>query len=373
MNNDIALYDLSALIVEDNPFKGQRANEFKALFRQFRTNNSLEFIFADISNSVHSHHVIHNTLTKSFDDSSLFSDLDPEIQKSVKSFFTKNENLSFDEATISWASQLPLTIVDSEPRNLQVVENEVEVVEEIEENPQQIDLLDLQFSPSDFDFSGVNLERTSYDSASNKAISWNDVADICFNIAKAKHVNISAKNIDLERIEKDRKAQLIDQIHKYLNISALSILNRSDLSQMSIQSLEELKARCETKFETLKTSEALISAINVGSMITSSIFPQGIPLPKGRRIRLKSIKDSLVQTLFSSNTVTGSAFLLTLDKHNIRISNGVLIATKIGEILLDNIEVVDTSENDSDPIIEEVESENPENGIGGYADLDLVD
>ena len=386
MNTDIALYDLSALIVEDNPFKGQRANEYKALFRQYRTNNSNEFTFVDINDSVHSHHVIHNSYSQSLSDASSFDDLDREIQIVVKSFFTKNSELNFDEKTLAWSTVLPYPTIE-EPiieenqslANANIANaNDVSGggigVNDLQHEPtQQIDLLDLSFPASSLDFSNVNLERTSYDSASNKAISWNDVADICFNIAKAKHVNLTAKNVDLERIEKDRKTQLIEQIHKYLNISALSILNRSDLSQMSIQSLEELKSRCESKYETLKTSEALISAINVGSMITSSVFPNGIPLPKGRRLRMKSIKDSLVQTLFSSNTVTGSAFLLTLDKHNIRISNGLLIATKIGEILLDNIEVVGPDER-STAVVEEVEESDhneDNNDVGEYADMEL--
>ena len=369
--NDISLFDLSALLVKDNPFKGQRAAEFKAQFKQYRTRNPSEFLFLDLEHSMHSHHVLSSPIASKINDETSFEDFDPDVVNIVKTFFTKNKDLNFDEETINWASRLALTEDHLEkpaesPVQISRISEPISQVPAYQ--PEQTDILNIAF-PTTSD-EELNLARTTYDFVSNNAISWGEVAEICFNIAKAKHVNNNLKNADMERIEKDRKAQLIETIHKYLAISALSTLSRDDLSKMSLQSLEELKARCVSKFETCKTSEAAVSILNIASMIVNSIAPNGIKLRK-RRIKMNSIKDTLIQTLFSSNTVTGAAFLMSLDERNVRVSNGWLIASKVIEIMLDKLEVVD-AEDEKGPVVEELDS-NENDDSPNYADMQLRD
>lgn len=198
--------------------------------------------------------------------------------------------------------------------------------------------------------------RSMYDAISNRTLSYEEVIDLCFNIAKSKHVSSNVKNINLRRVEEERRRHLIESISKYLCIQGIGIVRPDDLSKMDGAALEELLTRCESRFETLKAMEVMKSGLNVGSTLVSSIFPEGIPLGRKYRLKFKNIKDTVTSTLFSPNTSTGAAFSMYLDKHHFRINNGTLIATKIVEIALNNLEVVKVD----GPRVEEPEEPSPE-------------
>lgn len=198
--------------------------------------------------------------------------------------------------------------------------------------------------------------RSMYDAISNRTLSYEEVIDLCFNIAKSKHVSSNVKNINLRRVEEERRRHLIESISKYLCIQGIGIVRPDDLSKMDGTALEELLTRCESRFETLKAMDVMKSGLNVGSTLVSSIFPEGIPLGRKYRLKFKNIKDTVTSTLFSPNTPTGAAFSMYLDKHHFRINNGTLIATKIVEIALNNLEVVKVD----GPRVEEPEEPSPE-------------
>lgn len=351
---DLALYDLCFYLSDDNPYRSERKGELKSRFKIKR--DEIQPLFIDILENVRSHHIYSNNGSIQLNDSSRLSDLG-EVENIVKGFFFENiDKFDQDDKLLEWSKPIisnPIPIV-TQP-----------VIENTESNDESIEIEDITPIPSITAIKPVaNVGKTIYDHLSYHTLSWEEVCEICFNLAKKQHLNINAKSASIEKIESERKTQLIETIHKYLQIGALERLKQKDLASMDLESLEELRRRCEMTFETLKTKEVLSSTINIASTVMTNIFPDGIPLGKQRRMRTKNIKDLILNSLCNSTSVTGSAFNMYLEKHSVRISNGLLIAAKLGEIFLSNVEIVQKSD---EPVIEELPP------TGTYADISLTE
>lgn len=346
------IFDDKYNIVNDNPFVNDKGNVLKLKAKNEIVTNSKNYIFYDWKENVHSKDVLE--IDSGDYKNSLFgvdmsediniSDID-EFSNIVKGFFIRHDaNYRFSDDLMSWVKN----------NYIEYVNNNIEESEEIDEEFSE-------FSEIGNDYFGnePKVEIISYNFSSDITLTFEEVCKLCLNKARNQLVTTRTRNLDIEKIETNRKNELIDEILKLYEIGEIAIESERDLAKLSISELEELRKRCEIKFDSLKTREMIRTWLSTSNTVYENVFPGGLPIGRGRKLRVKSVGKEFENVILNPRTVSGQAFRRILDKHHIHVSDETMVMSKLVNILIKNAEIV-RSDEESEETDEESEEYNEE-------------
>lgn len=375
MTQNYRVHDLMAEFAADNPYPDDVGNRLMVVARKYRNAHPEEFIYIkDWKENIHSVHIFEFTspLKQSFG-----VEVKPETRLSnipllaniVKGFFNKYGNdprLGISDQLKIWASTggtAVLNNVNQQPANL----NQNQAINNIFNpngtapsfttslGPPPSSILSEAYIPNIDAMKTSPNEIASYDFGSKYIISYSEIMKICLNKARQDLVMIKGRDVELEKAAEQRRNELEIEINKYFQVREIHLIEKRDLSKLTIAELEEVKHLCELKFDTLKVSDLVISWLETGSTVLEGIFPDGgIPIGRGRHLRFKSIKSQLKETVLNPSSVAGLAFSRSLDKRHIHVSDEFTVGSKIVQIFISNLEITKPEENK--PSVEELEN-----------------
>jgi hypothetical protein len=176
----------------------------------------------------------------------------------------------------------------------------------------------------------------SYDCSIDKTIEYDELRQLCMNIAISKKFSNETDAIT-SALEEDRKKQLLAEIGELRNVRLIGAADAVDLAGLNIEQLEMCKERCEKLFETYKFSEVCKSVVTVASIAYDGIFPDGIQV-RNVAMHANGIGDEILSTFLDPHTVTGLAFMRVLKKYGLNISNEAFLLLKASEKVLTKLE-----------------------------------
>lgn len=372
MTQNYRVHDLMAEFAADNPYPDDVGNRLMVVARKYRNAHPEEFIYIkDWKENIHSVHIFEFTspLKQSFG-----IEVKPETQLSnipplaniVKGFFNKYGNdprLGISDQLKIWAS----TGVTAGSNN---VNNNNQQSANLNQNqainnifnpngtslgPPPPSILSEAYIPNIDAMKTSPNEIASYDFGSKYIISYAEIMKICLNKARQDLVMIKGRDVELEKAAEQRRNELEIEINKYFQVREIHLIEKRDLSKLTIAELEEVKHLCELKFDALKVSDLVISWLETGSTVLEGIFPDGgIPIGRGRHLKFKSIKSQLKETVLNPSSVAGLAFSRSLDKRHIHVSDEFTVGSKIVQIFISNLEI--TKPEEEKPTVEELEN-----------------
>lgn len=347
------IYDDRYEMLNDNPFDD---GNLKMKAKTYVNEHNKEFILNDWKENIHSKDVIEiddNSYDGMIFNCKMNDDLNissiENFANIVKGFFNKyNTKFLFSNELMEWANTTTSTKIST---NTQPLNDD-----SFDSYSEEVDSIDISEGVDYFDTRTEKIEFITYDSSSSIALTYDEICKMCINQARRQLITSRSKNVEVEKLELDRKNELIDEILKLYEIAEIQIETKKDLTRLSIPELEELLKRCEIKFDSLKTKDMIKTWLSTGSIVYDNVFPGGLPIGKNRKLRVKSIGKDLDNVLLNSRTVSGQAFRRILDKHHVHISDETMVLSKLANILIKNAEIVKTDEVDENE--EESEEDN---------------
>lgn len=346
------LYDDKYNIQSDNPFPDDEDGSMKIKTRNHIKNNPDDFVFYDWKENAHSRDVLEiDSENKQY---VVFGRNLASIQNVsevanfgnvIKGFFNQNNgHFHFSNELMNWASAGGNFAVQEQPQFDEVSADESYDFDEEADEGNGVDY---------FDGGEGKIEITTYNFGSDTALTFEEVCKLCINQARKQLVSSRSKSISIEKIEADRKNELIDEILKLYEIGEIKIMDKRDLTKLSISELEELRKRVEIKFDSCKTREMIHIWLDTGSLIYETVFPDGLPLGKGRHLRVNGVGKEIDKTILNPTTVSGQAARRILEKHHFHVSDEAMVFSKLANIISKNAEIV----HEGDEIDEEEEEE----------------
>ena len=374
MTQNHRVHDLMAEFAADNPYPDDIGNRLMVVARKYRNAHPEEFIYIkDWKENIHSVHIFEFTspLKQSFG-----IEVKPETQLSnipplaniVKGFFNKYGNdprLNISDQLKIWASTGGISggtaglnnanNVNQQLANLNQNQAINNVFNPNGTTPPPSSILSEAYIPNIDAMKTSPNEIASYDFGSKYVISYAEIMKICLNKARQDLVMIKGRDVELEKAAEQRRNELEIEINKYFQVREIHLIEKRDLSKLTIAELEEVKHLCELKFDALKVSDLVISWLETGSTVLEGIFPNGgIPIGRGRHLKFKSIKSQLKETVLNPSSVAGLAFSRSLDKRHIHVSDEFTVGSKIVQIFISNLEI--TKPEEKNPSVEEPEN-----------------
>lgn len=358
----MVLHDLIATFSEDgdNPYPSDDSNSLLNRLRIYKKDHPDEFIFIpDWRDNLHSRiqqEQLEDQQPKLFgkeiNDATKLSDI-PQLDGAVKRFFLHNKKLHPSKKLLHWAKNIiDLENIDDDEDEEE--ENEEEEEAEEEENEELNSIL-----PESKNLEIPENEISTYNFASNYTITYEELAELCLNQARKSYVSSKARSLEMEKEEVKRRNDLCTDIKKYLDHEEIGIAFaefETKLNKMPIAELEILQKQCEDKFDMLKTKDMLRNILETLQIGYDSIFPEGIPISKRKRLALDSgIIKTLSNNLFDTRSTPGLAFRRILDKHHVHLSDEASVAIEVVKVLIKGSHIVN-----KDAIVEELEEEEEE-------------
>lgn len=213
--------------------------------------------------------------------------------------------------------------------------------------------------PSRIGFGKSSTTITTYDASTDRTITYEELQRITCNIARSRLTIEHDKDESVVRMEEEKRKELIREITSYREVKQIGAINDTDLSEMDIQQLEQCRDQCKKHFEHFKTLEVFKRGSIVAGTVYDTVFPNGIPISKKKRIRLDGVGTELSEVLFDTRTTTGKAFSELLNKYNFGVSNEALLGIVILSSIFKKIKIEDRDDLD-DAEEEEEEAEDNE-------------
>ena len=196
----------------------------------------------------------------------------------------------------------------------------------------------IPITPSKFDYSKTS-GLTNYDITNEKPLSYEDIRKLTVNIARSKLKNIVEKSEQVLALEKAKRKELMNNIQKYKNIKVIGAMVEDNIHEMNLDQLEHTLAHCEKLFQSQKLKEMIKRGANFGSLLTSTVFPDGIKVGKSKRIKTKGAVKTIIDSVFDSQSTIGVAFQNIVEKHNWNVTDEMVLMLSLGEMLISNIKV----------------------------------
>lgn len=370
---DARIYDLIAAWPDDgdNPFPSKDERLLNKL-RAYRDANVNEFRFInDWKNNLHSREIfepveddLDSICDVKLNNLTSLSDI-PQLDYAVKRFFNQNSSLGFSPSMMQWAQSVGGGEAQNDELSIDTIDEENEQIENSAPlNAAYNDAVN-EFANviPDIDSTTAIIpanETATYNWASNYTITYQELEKICLNQARKSLISSKARSLEIEKAEIKRRNELTISINKYFDLNEIAIdLNAREIKfdKMTIAELEILLQQCESKFDSLKTKELFKNGLTLIELGYNSLFPDGIPITKDKRIIIdKSVPKQLQNALFDVRSVPGQAFRQIIDKLDMHIPNGVTVGIEIVKTICKGSKIVDKH----DVKIEEIEDEGSE-------------
>lgn len=212
------------------------------------------------------------------------------------------------------------------------------------------------------DLSKVLEGGTMYDMYSERTITYDELRKISINIARSLRNPTRRADSTLLELENEERRKLINTIQEFKNVTVISPYIEEDIGRMTVDQLKTLRDKCEKLHSQFKVNEVLKSGFNVCSIAYDTLFPDGIPISKTKRIQFGGIGDDIKNKLLDNTKTIGFGFTRFLQKHDINITDELTILIAMGEILASKAKIVSTKEKKEEDSDETTESES-ESGI----------
>lgn len=181
---------------------------------------------------------------------------------------------------------------------------------------------------------------TMYDMYSERTITYNELRSITLNIARSLR-DPKNKTNDVElALENEERRKLINVIHEFKNVTVISPYIEDDIGKMTIEQLKTIKEKCERLHSQFKVGEALKSGFTLCSVAYDTMFPEGIPISKTKRLQFGGIGEEIKNKLLDNTKTVGFSFSRFLQKHNINITDEMTFLIAMGEILTSKAKIV---------------------------------
>ena len=336
---EIALHDIRFAFKYDNPFPNDPNREqLKQLKRHLSSNAGK---FTDVNWLDDSRYLVICPETRQLYGKEVNGTnvADNPLSNYVKEFISKVNGIS--EELSAWAS---VRTVPKEPEVQTVANDDDDSTDDDtttptnELNSAYNDYVPLM--PNKYQFSSV-VSITNYDISNEKAISYEDLRKLTINIARSRLIPDIEKDETVLKLEAEKRKQLVQQITRYRNVRAIGALDDSDLSEKTLAELEATLEQCQKYHENFKTLELFKRGFSVGSVAYDMIFPDGIPISSTKRLKFNGVGKEILSTMFDPHTSVGLAFSNILQKHNIHVSDELLILIAFAGTCVSKIKVED--------------------------------
>ena len=335
------LHDLSYSFNKDNPFADDNNKQRLNVLRQM-VNNSLAIDIDDVDKNVN-YCNLKEDITQLYGNDCDNNITDTPMIDDIKDVIEQLPQLKYFNV---WCSQYQ--------RKLNIVNEEMETTQETndedtkEEDQKAIDQNNIEqdntfegvipIQPMKFDYSKTG-GLTNYDITTDKPLTYDDIRKLTVNIARSKLKSTVEKSEQILNLEKEKRKELMNNIQKYKNINAIGVLIEDNIQEMNLGQLEHTLEYCEKLYQSQKLKEVIKRGANFGSLITSTIFPNGIKIGKTKQVNFKGTAKTIIDNIFDTQTTIGVAFQNIIDKHHWNITDEVVLMLSVGEMFISSIKI----------------------------------
>ena len=199
------------------------------------------------------------------------------------------------------------------------------------------------YTSSQLDLSKVLESGTMYDMYSEKLITYTELRTITINIARSLLDPKSRDDDTLAQLENEERRRLINIVSEFKNVTVISPYIEDDIANMTVSQLKTLIEKCEKAHSRFKVNEVLKSGFNVCSVVYDSLFPDGIPISKTKRIQFGGIGEEFKNRLLDNTKTVGFGFSRFLQKHDINITDEMAILIAMGEVITSKARIVNVA------------------------------
>ena len=215
----------------------------------------------------------------------------------------------------------------------------------------------IPIQPMKFDYSKTN-GLTNYDITTDKPLPYEEVRKLTVNIARSKLKTTVEKSEQIINLEKEKRKEIMNNIQKYRNINAIGVMVEDNIQEMNLSQLEHTLEYCEKLYQSQKLKEVIKRGANFGSLISSTIFPNGIKIGKTKRINFKGTAKTIIENIFDTQSTIGVAFQNIIEKHHWNITDEVVLMLSIGEMFVSSIKIDNIDQTNNDDKQEEPQQTN---------------
>ena len=341
------LHDLSYSFNKDNPFADDNNKQRLNVLRQM-VNNSLAIDIDDVDKNVN-YCNLKEDITQLYGNDCDNNITDTPMIDDIKDVVEQLPQLKYFNV---WCSQYQrkLNIVNDEMKTTQETNDEDTKEEEQEAiNIEQDNTFEgvIPIQPMKFDYSKTG-GLTNYDITTDKPLTYDDIRKLTVNIARSKLKSTVEKSEQILNLEKEKRKELMNNIQKYKNINAIGVLIEDNIQEMNLGQLEHTLEYCEKLYQSQKLKEVIKRGANFGSLITSTIFPNGIKIGKTKQVNFKGTAKTIIDNIFDTQTTIGVAFQNIIDKHHWNITDEVVLMLSVGEMFISSIKIDNVEQQPTD-------------------------
>ena len=343
-----AIYDSRFMFKYDSPFEGDANKELLMKLKRYIAQNNNQFTEIDWFTESR-YLILQPDITTLFGDDVTNGVENNKLTQHIKSFIINITGISSELK--KWCQE-PVNVTNTNfgggnltPSDDDYSGDDADPVNNINSYNAMAASIIPTATPSNFSHNlSIGMQ---YDISTDKCLSYTDVCKMCINIARTKAIEQGIpKDETVEQLEKEKRKKLTQEIIRYKNNKLIDPLIESDLSDMSLEQLETCLEQCIQYQENFKTLEIFKRGFSAGSTIYDAVFPEGIPLGKGRKLCFKGVGKEILSTLFNATTTTGIAFQNILKKNNIHVSDELLTIVAFAEICISKVEIKKTEQKD---------------------------
>lgn len=195
---------------------------------------------------------------------------------------------------------------------------------------------------------------TTYDLTSCKTINYDQLCQLCKNIARTELVVTVSKDENVLFAENREKQRLRRELNKYLKNNEISKKLNTKVEELSVIQLQQALDDAKDIYETIKVTDLITKGLNLVELGCNYAFPNGIKIPKKNKvIKLNGVGESINNLLFDRNSPLNIAYNNIIEKYNFKVSDGFLCFIGIVQAFASKLNIEDIEE-------EEIGSENEE-------------
>ena len=359
------LHDLSYSFNKDNPFADDNNKQRLNVLRQM-VNNSLVINIDDVDKNIN-YCNLKEDITQLYGDDCNNNITDIFMINDIKDVVEQLPQLKYFNV---WCSQYQrklnnsdemTTTQESTKKENQEVNNTNPTGSALDQNNIEQDntfegIIPIQ--PMKFDYSKTG-GLTNYDITTDKPLTYDEIRKLTVNIARSKLKSTVEKSEQILNLEKEKRKELMNNIQKYKNINAIGVLIEDNIQEMNLGQLEHTLEYCEKLYQSQKLKEVIKRGANFGSLITSTIFPNGIKIGKTKQVNFKGTAKTIIDSVFDTQTTIGVAFQNIIDKHHWNITDEVVLMLSVGEMFISSIKIDNVEQQPTDDKQNETTTKQP--------------
>ena len=354
----------------DSPFSGATGRNKRAILINYLRNHASEFKSVDVYEDYHYAMIVSTKAGNKIDNfygvrlnknpAETDFTLSPEMKYRMQKTLMKIPGIS--DKLRRWANAIKQPAIEQEEPAIDGGDAEEDEAEDAGEGDVEMDAgynyQPVPMIPGKMVYSKSPFSLTTYDASTDRTITYEELQKITCNLARSRLTVEHDRDETVIRMEEEKRKELIREISSYREVKLIgAIMNDHDLTDMNLQQLEQCRDACKKHFEHFKTLEVFKRGSTVVGTLYDTVFPNGIPISKKKKIRLDGVGTELSEQLFDTRTTTGKAFSDLLVKYNFSISNEALLGIVIVSSILKKVKIEDRTDDEDEEVDEEEEEE----------------